>query len=105
MILFRSRSLCLEEDNKKTKLAYLPNRGLAQCACIKISIWLASYLLYDSLDPVESLLQCLHFGPIAQSHEMMAGAIKQVSSLGWIEIEEDARDDNDALFDTFLEEV
>lgn len=41
VILFRSRGFCLEEE--KTKLAYLPNRGLAEC-CLRQKINLIGQL-------------------------------------------------------------
>ena len=61
--------------------------------------------LDNPLNTIKTLLQRLHLGPIAKPHEMMARTIKQISSLARVEIKEDTWDNDDALFETGLEEV
>jgi hypothetical protein len=62
-------------------------------------------LLHDLLNPVAALLQYVHLGPVGQAHEMVARAVKQVSAARGVQVEEDARHDNDLLLQASLEEV
>lgn len=64
-----------------------------------------TYPLHNPLDPIESLLQRPHLGTIAETNKVMARTIKQVSSFGRIEVEEDARNNNHVLLEAFLEKI
>ena len=50
-------------------------------------------LLQDPLDPVQAFLEGLHCGSVGKADEVVTRAIEQVPSLGWVEIEENARHD------------
>ena len=62
-------------------------------------------LLDNSLDGIETHLQNIHSGSVAQSDVLVARRVEQISSLAGVEVEEDTRDNNNLLFQTSLEEV
>ena len=47
-------------------------------------------LLQNSLDPIQALLEGLHRRSVRKADEMVARAVKEVSSLGRIQVKEDA---------------
>ncbi len=64
----------------------------------------ANSLLDDPLDAIQPFPQHIHPRPIRHPHEMMARRIEQVPTLGRVQVEEDARDDDDLLLEAGLEE-
>lgn len=64
-----------------------------------------SSLLDYSLDAIKTHLQNVHSWTVTQSNVLVARRIEQVSSLAGVEIEEDARYDNDLFMETGVEEV
>lgn len=65
----------------------------------------SSILLNHPLNPIQPHLQRLHLRAIREPHKMMTRTIKQISPLTRVQVEEDTRDNDDALFQTRLEEV
>lgn len=55
--------------------------------------WKADVLLQDSLDPIQALLEGLHCGSIRKADEVVARAVKQIPSLGRIQVKENPWDD------------
>ena len=69
------------------------------------SLVLVYSLRNNSLNTIQTHLQGFHLWPIAEPHEMMAGAVEEITSLTWVQVEEDTRDDDNTLFKAGLEEV
>lgn len=65
---------------------------------------LAARPLHHPLDPVQPHLQHIQLGPIADPHKVVAGAVEEISPLGRVEVEEDARHDDGALLQQGVEE-
>lgn len=49
-------------------------------------------LVDHPLDAIETHLQVLGAGSVAETHEVVAGAVEQVAALGGVEVEEYTRD-------------
>jgi hypothetical protein len=62
-------------------------------------------LVHHTLDAIETHLQDLQLGAVRESDEVMAGAVKQITTTRGVEVEEDARHDNHLLLQAGLEEV
>nr|POE47029.1 hypothetical protein CFP56_00361 [Quercus suber] len=62
-------------------------------------------LLQHALEPIETLFQNLHPRAIADANKVMAGAVEEIAALAGVEVEEDARHDDDLLLQAGLEEV
>lgn len=58
-----------------------------------------------SLHAIQSHLQRLHGRAVAQTDEMMARAVEQISPLARVQVKEDARHDNNFFLETCLEKV
>ena len=64
----------------------------------------ASRTLDNSLDSIKTHLQRIHLRTVADTHEMMAWTVEEIATLSWIEVEEDAWDDNGLLLEQSVEE-
>jgi hypothetical protein len=62
-------------------------------------------LLDNSLNAIQSHLQRLHLGSITESDEVMTRTIEEITSLTWVQVEENTRDNDDSLLKTCLEEI
>ena len=63
---------------------------LSALQALKVGI---EVLLQNSFNAVQTLLEGFHRGSVGQANEVVARAVKQVPSLGRVQIEEDARHD------------
>ena len=62
-------------------------------------------LLNHPLNAIQPHLQRIHLWSITEAYKMMTRTIKQITSLARVQIEENPRHDNNALFETRLEEI
>lgn len=65
---------------------------------------LAARPLDHPLDAVQPHLQHVQLGPVADAHKVVAGAVEEISPLGRVEVEEDARHHDGALLQQGVEE-
>lgn len=62
-------------------------------------------LANNTLDAVQTLSQRVHARTIREADKVVTGAVEQITASGWVQVEKDARDDNDLFFQTSLEEI
>ena len=62
-------------------------------------------LVDNALDAVAPLAQRFHLGPIREADEVVARAVEEVAAARRVQVEKDARHDDDLFLQTSLEEV
>lgn len=59
----------------------------------------------NTLNSVQTHLQYVHSGTIRQTHKVVAGAVKEITTARGVQVEEDTGHNDDLLLQTSLEEV
>lgn len=62
-------------------------------------------LANNTFNTVQALSQRIHARTIREADIVMAGAVEQITASGWVQVEKDARHDNNLFFQTGLKEV
>lgn len=59
----------------------------------------------NTLNSVQTHLQYVHSRTIRQTHEVVAGAVEEITTARGVQVEEDTGHNDDLLLETSLEEV
>lgn len=61
-------------------------------------------LLKYPRDRIKTHIKIFQWGPKGQAHEVMARRVEEIASVGGIDVEENARDDDSIFFQELLKE-